>query len=94
MLHSIFSIYDSKIEAYLPPFFMQTKAASIRAITDTMQDQQHPFSKHPEDYTLFFLGTYDDNNSKFDIEITPQSLAVMIELIEQSTLKLVERESQ
>ncbi len=81
MLHSMFTIYDSKTAAYLPPFFQQTKAAAIRALTDTMADPNHTFAKHPEDYTLFYLGTYEDEKSTFDIEETPQSLCVCIELM-------------
>jgi len=84
MLHSMFSIYDSKVGAYLPPFYMQTKPAAIRAITDTISDPNHQFAKHPEDYTLFYLGTYEDNTSKFTVEETPQSICVLLELIEHT----------
>lgn len=85
-MHCIFSIYDSKTAAYLQPFFMQTKPAAIRAISDTLSDPNHQFAKHPEDYTLFYLGTFEDQHSKFDLEETPVSLCVCIELIKDQAL--------
>lgn len=81
MLSQVFTIYDSKIAAYLPPFFMQTKPAAIRAISDCMMDATHQFAAHPEDYTLFYLGTFDDQTAKYATEETPVSLAVLIELM-------------
>lgn len=60
MKHEIFTVYDIKTEAYLPPFYMPTKGAAIRAIMDTLDDPNHQFSKHPEDFTLFHIGTFDD----------------------------------
>ncbi len=81
MLQNMFSIYDSKVEAFLQPFFMQTRAAAIRAVTDTVANPEHLFAKHPEDYTLFYLGSFEDQKAVFDLEPTPQSLAVLIELI-------------
>jgi len=77
----MFSIYDSKIEAYLQPFFMPTKGAAIRAITDTLDDREHMFAKHPEDYTLFHLGTFEDGTAVFDIQSTPLALAGLHELV-------------
>lgn len=81
MLMSVFTVYDSKIAAYLPPFFMQTPGAAIRAISDCMMDKNHQFAAHPEDYTLFYLGTFDNENAQYAMEETPKSLAVLIELI-------------
>lgn len=79
MIMKVFGIYDSKTEAYLPPFFMQSKGAAIRAISSHVSDPQHNFCKYAADFTLFELGTWDDANSKFDLHNTPNSLGVLIE---------------
>ncbi len=81
MLVQIFSVYDSKVEAYLQPFFMPTKGAAMRAIADTLTIVDHQFAKHPEDYTLFHLGSFDDAKAFFEMRSTPLSLAVLHELI-------------
>lgn len=62
MKHKIFSIYDSKAEAYLPPFFIHTEALAIRAFADAVNQPGHAFNAHPEDYTLFNCGAWDDND--------------------------------
>lgn len=57
-----FTVYDSKVEAYLRPFFMHTDAEAIRAFKDTVNDGQSPFCKHPEDFTLFAIGHFDESD--------------------------------
>lgn len=61
----VFTVYDEKSEAYLQPFFLDTTGQAIRAITDCVMDQNHQFCKHPSDYTLFQLGTFNDSNAEF-----------------------------
>lgn len=63
----IFSVYDSKAEAYLTPFFLATKGLAIRSFTQAINDVKHQFAMYPADYTLFHLGTYDDSKGSFDI---------------------------
>ena len=55
-----FTVYDSKAEAYLQPFFMQSKGQAIRAFQDLANDETHQFGKYPADFTLFEIGEYDD----------------------------------
>ncbi len=55
-----FTIYDTKAKAYLPPFFLGETGQAVRHFTDAVNDGQSAFNKHPEDYTLFEIGGYDD----------------------------------
>ena len=80
MKTKIFTVYDSKAEAYMPPFFMQSTGQAMRVFEDTVKDEEHAFAKHPEDYTIFELGVFDDQNATFEIYITSISLAKAIEL--------------
>jgi hypothetical protein len=81
MLLKIFTVFDCKAEAYLQPFFMKSKGEAIRAFSDTSNDQNHNFGKHPEDFTLFELGTYDESNASIEMLSTPQSLGKAIEFV-------------
>jgi len=83
MITQIFSVYDSKTAAYLPPFYMVSKPAAIRAITDAVTDQEHMFFKHAEDYALFFLGSWADDTAKYDLLETPMHLCALHELKHQ-----------
>ena len=80
MKTKIFTVYDSKAEAYLPPFFMASTGSAMRAFEDSIHDTTTQFAKHPEDYTIFELGTYDDATATFELCKTPISLAKAIEL--------------
>lgn len=79
MQHEVFTVYDQKAEAYLPPFYFTTIGQALRAFADTVNDPTHAFFKHPEDYTLFHLGYYDDGNAKFDPLVTPSSMGTALE---------------
>lgn len=82
MIHEIFSIYDSKSEAYLQPFFIQNKATAVRAISNCVNDPDHAFSKHPSDYHLFHLGSFDDDTSLFDLFPSPDPVVKLLEVMQ------------
>lgn len=60
MIQKIYSIYDTKAQAFLPPFFMPNDDMAIRAVMDCLADPNHNFAAHPEDYGLVALGEFDD----------------------------------
>ena len=66
MINGIFSIYDSKAEQHLPPFFLANSKMAIRAISNAANDPKHAFSINPQDYTLFhfeFLEPFESDVS-------------------------------
>lgn len=81
MILKIFTIYDSKAEAYLQPFFMKSVGEAMRAFEDAVNDDKHQFAKHIEDYTLFEVGVFDDANAEIVTLSTPKPLAKGIELL-------------
>ena len=81
MILKVFSVYDSKVEAYMTPFFMHSKGQAIRSFMDTIADSNTQFAKHPEDFTLFLLGDYDDQTGKFVMSATPMSCGTAVELL-------------
>ena len=83
MIHQIFTVHDSKAEAYLPPFYLPARGAALRSFSDTANDASHAFNQHPGDYTLFALGTYDDSSSSFDLLPTPLNLGLALDFINQ-----------
>lgn len=56
----ILSVYDSKAEAYLPPFTSQTNATAIRSFEGAVQQENSQFRMHATDYTLFCIGDFDE----------------------------------
>ena len=64
MIQFIYSIHDNKAEAYLPPFFLHNKNMAIRSFADCCQDEGHAFNRHPEDYSLWEIGEFDDQTGE------------------------------
>lgn len=56
----IFAVYDKKAVAYANPFYYHQKGQALRAFQDAVCDPQSPLSKHPEDFSLFYLGDWND----------------------------------
>lgn len=74
----VFTVYDCKAEAYLNPFYSDATGQAKRIFTDAVNDKQHPFGQHPEDYTLFELGSYDSKTAQFTNLDAPLNLGVGI----------------
>lgn len=66
MILFIYSIYDEKVESYSTPFFAATNPAAIRMFTDLATDGQSSVSKHPQDYTLYQVGKWDDSTGQIE----------------------------
>lgn len=74
MIHQQFSIFDQKAAAYFPPFYLQNKALAIRTFGDMVNNPESRINKHPEDYTLFHLGQWNDNSSEHELFKSIKSL--------------------
>lgn len=83
MLMSIYSVYDSGISTWFPPCFVRNKGEILRWWSETANDSQSKISKHPQDYALFELGTWDDEKCKFDFHKAPLSMGLAIEFVKK-----------
>lgn len=66
MIYGVFTVYDSCAKAYLPPFILPQVAMAERTFADCVNSEGHQFNAHPDHYTLFQIGTFDDNTSHFE----------------------------
>lgn len=62
MTLKIFAVFDNKAAAFMQPFFAPTVGFAIRAFADQLKNDQSAIKQHPEDYTLFHLGDFDDHS--------------------------------
>ena len=88
-----YTIYDVASGTYMRPFFSQADGQAIRGFKDISLDENHEVGKHPEDYTLYQVGTFNDTTGKLDGEAI-EKLATGLEMIaemrspKQADLKL------
>lgn len=81
MILKVFCVFDSKVEAYMAPFFLRSKGEAIRAFSDMAKDNNTNVGRYPDDFSLFELGEYDDSSAKFTMLNTPYSLGVASEFV-------------
>lgn len=81
----IFTVHDSKAEAFLSPFFCKTVGLAIRSFTQAANDQGHDFNKYAADYTLFHLGAYDESTATFELFGAPKNIGIALQFIENDS---------
>lgn len=74
MITKIFTIYDSKTEAYMSPFFNHATGGAIRSFEEACRDESSTFHKYPTDFTLFEIGTFDDTTAQITLHDAKISL--------------------
>lgn len=65
MVLKIFSIYDIKSEVFSPPFFMTAVGEAVRAFKDLANDTSTTIGRHPADFRLMCLGTFENTTGLF-----------------------------
>lgn len=81
--HSCFTVFDAAAEAYLPPFFAQNHGVARRLFESACADEEHQFFKYAEDYTLFYIGEFDDASGELLPNQAPVRVASALELVKK-----------
>lgn len=68
MKMTIYTIFDAAAQTFTRPIFLPADGMATRVFVDMIQDPNQELHKYPQDYTLFRIGTYDDQ----DANIEPQ----------------------
>lgn len=65
MLKRIYSIYDQKAGLFGPLMAFNRDGEAMRALDSTVNSQkQSQVSTHPEDFKMFFMGTFDEESGE------------------------------
>lgn len=68
------AVYDSVAETYFPPVFVPSKGVGIRSFQDAVLASDTQFAKHPQHFSLFYLGSYDQATAQFKLDKSPSLL--------------------
>jgi len=60
MITKMYCVFDKKAKIYNPPVFLHNTAVACRAFGELANNPDHQYGKHPGDYELWEVGTYDD----------------------------------
>lgn len=63
-----YTIFDVASGTYMRPFFAPADGQAVRGFKDIATDRTHEVGKHPEDYTLYRVGAFNDTTGKLEGE--------------------------
>ena len=84
MKMKIFSVFDSKAGFYRAPMLLRSKGEALRGFSDIVNDDKakNDIARHPDDFTLFYLGEFDMINGQFSPLKAHESLGTGVDFLE------------
>lgn len=79
----IFSMYDQRAGAFITPFFLPNLAMALRGIKSAAESETHMFHKHPNDFALYKLGSFDDSSAKLETLMQPEHIGLVSQIVEE-----------
>lgn len=74
------TVFDNKTQVFCPPFVTITLASALRDFTYAANDPSCAVGKYPADYTLYSIGTFDDENAGIDFQ-PPKNLGTASQFV-------------
>lgn len=71
MIKHVFAIHDSKAKFCIIQFFADNAEIAKRDFTEVVNAEGSPINRFPGDYTLFEVGTFDQNKIKMIPHVPP-----------------------
>lgn len=76
----VMAAYDKKARAFMHPFYCAHTDVGVRTFSQAANAADHQVSQHPEDFALFHLGTFDDENGLFNLMSIPTHVVEAVQL--------------
>lgn len=70
------SVRDVKAGFYDGCFLVRSRAEAVRGFVDEVNNPQSMLGRHPEDYTLFVVGEFDEETGVITPTPSPEALGV------------------
>lgn len=73
----MFALYDDAVKSYLRPFWSDHKAnaqRSFRQLVNQTDNRDNMVANHPDQFTLFELGEFDEQSGVFSSHAIPLTL--------------------
>lgn len=82
MEHIVCAVHDRQLDAYMRPFTAASKGQAIRSFRDEVNRADSELHKHPEDYELYQVGTFNENTGELRDHL--EQLAIATNLLERT----------
>lgn len=84
-----FAARDSRLGIFMPPFFMQHTGQALRAWEQSCNDPKSSMNQYPDDFQLFEVGAFDEDNGVLVPFEHPKQIATAKEYIKVDKLRNV-----
>lgn len=88
MITEIYTIYDAKAKIFNKPFHQHNEEVALRTARTLLDDHSSDIAKHPSDFILYRLGTYDDDTGSFSLNDQPEVITAFNALTPESMTEL------
>lgn len=61
---NLYGVLDEKAEAFRWFQFLMSNGVAIRNFADSVKDPKSALNQHPADYSIYLLGSVDDNSGQ------------------------------
>ncbi len=75
------SIHDECSGVWSPPMCVVNQASAVRSVADAMRDV-NDFSRHPEHFNLYVVGTFDDDDGTV-VGHAPEHVIALVNLVKE-----------
>lgn len=77
MIQIIVSVKDTAAQAFGRPVFVPAVPVAVRSFRDEVnrKDSSEDLARHPEDFELYELGSFDDSTGVVEVLETPRLVA-------------------
>lgn len=86
MKEELFSIWDGAARRFLSCWTAPTIEVALRRFRVAVNTHDSDFGRFPEDYTLFHVGTFDQEQGAIVPTAAPVNLGVAVTLVERPTM--------
>jgi len=77
----VYAVYDAAVGCYMQPFFLRSKGEALRSFMDAVSDRKTQFSIHPEDFSLFQVGEYEEATGTLIPSLTPVKIVAALDVV-------------
>lgn len=76
MIMRVYAIFDSKVGAFMQPFYCANRAVALRMFMTAAQDRTTDFNRWPSDFILFEIGEWNGETGKLSSYEVHENLGV------------------
>ena len=82
----MYAVRDAKTEVFGQPIFQMSQSQAERSFETALLNPNDPMHQYPEDYALFEVGVYDDNNGGLQ-GLQPRQIITGLEALRAARLR-------